>query len=199
MPNVLKSGGEYIFEEKRSKFIGCCETADTEEHAREYIKRVRAAHKTASHHVYAYGVNLEPLASPYTRHSDDGEPQGTAGLPVLNVFLRSEIIRFVCVVVRYFGGTLLGTGGLTRAYGKAAKGALETAGFEPLITAHPYAVECAYSKLERMKYFCENNGLEIASITYETDCRAVIIVPEADEEVFLRNTDLFASGPPRRL
>ncbi|MDR1664792.1 MAG: YigZ family protein [Clostridiales bacterium] len=188
--NRLRGAGEYSFEEKRSRFIGYCEPAASEEAARAFIESVRSAHKTASHHVYAYQTPQGNNPA-YTRHSDDGEPQGTAGLPVLNVFLKNEIIRFVCVAVRYFGGTLLGKGGLTRAYSKAAKGALESAGFEPIIEIKNYEVVCRYGQLAQLKYFLEKNGLlDGADMEYGENCRAVIAVPETKEEIFLQGVGL---------
>jgi uncharacterized YigZ family protein len=181
MPYILTDAGEFSFEEKRSKFIAYCEPVETESGARSVLARIRAAHKSAAHHVYAYGLQIDHL----TRHSDDGEPQGTAGLPVLNVFIKQNVVDFVCVVTRYFGGTLLGTGGLTRAYGRAAKGALEMAGAVLLIHKSLYTVSCAYAQLAQMKYFFEKNGISLIHIDYGEKCEALVEVSELAETAFL--------------
>jgi len=115
VPLILPKLGVYTLEEKRSRFLAYCAPAASEEEARQVIERIRVEHKGASHHVYAYSLPCNTI-----RFSDDGEPQGTAGLPVLAVFQKTGVVDFVCVVTRYFGGTLLGAGGLVRAYTKAA-------------------------------------------------------------------------------
>ena len=115
MPLILPKLGVYTLEEKRSRFLAYCAPAASEEEARQVIERIRVEHKGASHHVYAYSLPCNTI-----RFSDDGEPQGTAGLPVLAVFQKTGVVDFVCVVTRYFGGTLLGASGLVRAYTKAA-------------------------------------------------------------------------------
>lgn len=184
MPNILRGAGEYVFEEKRSKFIGQCEPAQTEAETRAVIERVRAAYKTATHHVYAYIVSPERDVVSTIRHNDDGEPQGTAGLPVLQIFQKQDITDFVCVVTRYFGGTLLGAGGLVRAYARAAKGALEAAGFERRIRTAVYTVACPYARLAQMKYFFSQNGIVVSHVDYGAHCEASVIVPESAELVF---------------
>lgn len=181
MPNILQGVGAFVFEEKRSRFIACAEPAADEEYARSVIARIRAQHRTASHHVYAYGLD-----SIHTRHSDDGEPQGTAGMPVLNVFTKRQVIGFVCVVTRYFGGVKLGAGGLTRAYAKAAAGAMEEAGVVPLIKTTDYLVTCAYASYESMQYFFSKNNIEVISTAFSERCEAVVRVTEAQEDVFRR-------------
>ena len=107
---------------QKSRFIGYASPCTTEEEAIRYIQAIREQHREARHHCYAYIIGSN---SGIMRYSDDGEPGGTAGMPVLNVFRNEEIFNVTCVVTRYFGGTLLGAGGLVRAYGKAAKMALD--------------------------------------------------------------------------
>ncbi len=110
-------------EEKKSKFIANIAFADTEEKAINFLNKIRSIHKTATHNVYAYKLRENNLA----RYSDDGEPQKTAGLPILEVINHSNITDLIIVVTRYFGGTLLGTGGLVRAYTSSAQLALKGA------------------------------------------------------------------------
>ena len=133
------------FEEKRSLFIGHAIRTDTEEEAMAFVKALKKQYQDATHNVYAYMLRGDTVA----RYSDDGEPQGTAGMPVLDV-IRKSGVRNVCVVVtRYFGGTLLGAGGLVRAYSHAASIALEAAG---IITYRPYfefELVCGYSEYQK--------------------------------------------------
>ena len=116
----------FEIEEKKSRFIGRACHVENEEQAREFVARVRALEHGARHNVFAFlacGGPANAGTVPVERHSDDGEPQKTAGLPVLEVIRGAELKDVVVVVTRYFGGTLLGTGGLVRAYTKAAQGA----------------------------------------------------------------------------
>jgi len=108
--------------EKKSRFIGCAARVNTEDEAKEFIAGVSKEHKKANHVTYAY------VLSNTAKTSDDGEPKGTAGLPIYNVITRRSLVNVVVVVVRYFGGTLLGKGGLIRAYGKTAGLALDGLG-----------------------------------------------------------------------
>ena len=109
------------FEEKKSEFIGHVKPVSTEAEALAFLSEIRAKYPDATHNVYAYVLRENNTA----RYSDDREPQGTAGMPVLDVLRKSEIQDVIVVVTRYFGGTLLGTGGLVRAYTQAAKMALD--------------------------------------------------------------------------
>ncbi len=109
------------FTEKRSRFIGYCKPVKTEQEAVAFINELRSRHWDARHNVYAYSLREGNLK----RYSDDGEPSGTAGMPVLEVITKNEVFDVCVVVTRYFGGVLLGTGGLVRAYSQAAKLALK--------------------------------------------------------------------------
>ena len=140
------------FEEKRSIFIGRAKRVDSEEEAQEFVKEIKKEHRDATHNVWAYLMQGEIVA----RYSDDGEPQGTAGMPVLDV-IRKSGVRNVCVVVtRYFGGTLLGAGGLVRAYSHAAALAIEGAGritYEPYVE---YELTCGYSEYQKYSVLLAN-------------------------------------------
>lgn len=116
---TLKFPGEAEFEEKKSRFIGCAAPVFNEDEALAFIKNIKSKYKKARHYVYAYVLCSEDGVI-ISRYSDDGEPQGTAGLPVLNALQSQCVENAVAVVVRYFGGILLGASGLTRAYRKAA-------------------------------------------------------------------------------
>ncbi len=120
---TLGGEGTAVFEEKRSEFIGYAAHIANEAEAQAFVKRIKAKHHDARHNVFAYvcGDSVQ-------RYSDDGEPQGTAGIPVLDVIRKSGITDACIVVTRYFGGILLGAGGLVRAYTAAAKAAVDDAG-----------------------------------------------------------------------
>ncbi len=121
---TLGGEGTDVYTEKRSEFIGVAAHIDSESDALALIKRVRTEHYDARHNVYAYVCSSDNVQ----RYSDDGEPQGTAGIPVLDVIRKSGISDACIVVTRYFGGILLGAGGLVRAYTAAAKMAIDRAG-----------------------------------------------------------------------
>jgi len=166
-------------EEKKSRFIGHCAAVYTEPEARSFISDIRKQHPNANHNVFAYST----IEGNIIRFNDDGEPSGTAGMPVLNVYEKSGIINYVCVVTRYFGGTLLGAGGLVRAYSKAAKGAMENSEPEELVIITDYLIKCSYSNLDRVKYSLNKQG--IAQIWEYTDiCQGSVSVREDQEDEF---------------
>lgn len=181
MPIILPKPGTFELEEKRSKFLGYCAPVNTEAEAKAVIASIRAAHPKANHNVFAYAT----VEGGIVRMSDDGEPSGTAGMPVLNVFQKSGIINYVCVVTRYFGGTLLGAGGLVRAYSKTAKGAMEAAAPEELIIKKLYQVTCEYNRFDQVKYNFEKWGIPILQAEYTTHCTLTVEVTEAQEPAFL--------------
>ena len=119
---TIRGVARFEYEEKRSRFIGAASFADTEEAAQAFLESVRAANRTARHNVYAYVLHNGRM-----RYSDDGEPAKTAGTPVLECIQHAGLSDVIVVVTRYFGGILLGTGGLVRAYTAAASGALQAA------------------------------------------------------------------------
>ena len=133
------------FEEKRSLFIGHAVRVDSEEEAQAFIKSLKKQYADATHNVYAYMLRGDTVA----RYSDDGEPQGTAGMPVLDVIRKSGVRNACVVVTRYFGGTLLGAGGLVRAYSHSASLALEQAGIITYKTYNEYELVCGYSEYQK--------------------------------------------------
>ncbi|MCL2377976.1 MAG: YigZ family protein [Defluviitaleaceae bacterium] len=181
MPLILPTTGQFELEEKRSRFIGLCAPVKTETEARNVIAGVREAHKTANHNVFAYSVTEGNII----RFNDDGEPGGTAGMPVLNVFQKAGIIDYVCVVTRYFGGTLLGAGGLVRAYTKAAKGAMDASGPTPQVHYTHYRVICEYPQYDKAKYNFEKWGVEILDTQYTDTCTIYVRVRDELAQPFL--------------
>ena len=135
------------FVEKKSRFIGHIWSVETEEEARAHIEEMKKKHYDARHNCWAFRLRTGSVE----RYSDDGEPQGTAGQPILGVFQREEVWNVLCVVTRYFGGILLGAGGLTRAYARSAKDALDTAGISVVRPWTQLEVDCPYGLFERLK------------------------------------------------
>lgn len=129
------------FEEKRSRFIGYAIPAPDEETALSFVKKIKALHPNATHNVYAYRIR----GGIYARYSDDGEPQGTAGIPILEVIKKAGADNVCVVVTRYFGGTLLGAGGLVRAYSHGAKIALDAARIVTYEKHTEWSVSCQYA------------------------------------------------------
>jgi uncharacterized YigZ family protein len=140
--------GKGIYEEKKSIFYSYICPIETEEEALEYLELVRRERDNMRHVCYAY-INKE---SNVVRFSDDGEPQGTAGMPILEVLKREELVGVVCAVARFFGGVLLGAGGLVRAYGKAAKLALDDAGKTNFVCYGVFFASFDYSYLSKIRH-----------------------------------------------
>ena len=170
MPYILPQTGEFELIEKKSRFLGKCSPVQSATEALDFIQAVKSAHKEANHNVFAYST----VADNIIRFNDDGEPKGTAGMPVLNVFQKSDIINYVCVVTRYFGGTLLGAGGLVRAYTKAAKGALDAAAPQELLAYTNYRLICKYANLDKIKYMLDKLNAEVLDWEYTEVCTARI-------------------------
>lgn len=137
---------ETEFTEKRSTFIGHVFPVETEEEARGRIGEMKKKYHDARHNCWCYLIKDGAV-----RYSDDGEPQGTAGQPMLGVFQKEGVVNVCCVVTRYFGGILLGAGGLTRAYGRGARDGLEAAGTAWVSLWTLWDVPCPYPLLERLK------------------------------------------------
>ena len=180
--------GEY--DEKRSRFLGCVWPVANEEEARARIEETRKQYYDARHNCFCY-----LLRSGTVRYGDDGEPQGTAGQPMLNVFQSEGLTDLCCVVTRYFGGVLLGAGGLVRAYTAAAKAALSDAGVKQMALWREYAVPCPYPLYERVKRLLDAHEAVVTDTDYGADVRFSALLRYDRAEAFeaaLR--DLSAGG-----
>lgn len=181
---------EAEFVEKRSRFIGQVCPVETEEEARSFIEGVKKEHHDARHNCWCYLIREGNIL----RYSDDGEPQGTAGQPMLEVFQRAGVTNAVCVVTRYFGGILLGTGGLLRAYTRSAKDALEAAGISVVRRWVQEKVSCAYNQFElvrREALAC--NGV-IENTEYGTGVELSLLIPEEQAEQFAHRITEVTAG-----
>lgn len=186
---VPAGSGEAEFVEKRSSFLGHVRFAETEDAAREFINEMKKKHYDARHNCWCYIIRGGAV-----RYSDDGEPQGTAGLPMLEVFRREGVENVVCVVTRYFGGVLLGTGGLLRAYTKSAKDALDAAGIAAVRRWVKIETVCPYSLLERMKTECMALEGAVSDVEYGADVRMSFLLPEAKAEAFCARVTELSAG-----
>lgn len=162
---------EYV--EKKSRFIGQVWPAHSEEEAREKIQQVKKQYHDARHSCWCFCLRDGTL-----RYSDDGEPQGTAGQPMLDVFTKKGITDALCVVTRYFGGVLLGTGGLVRAYSKAAKDALAAAGVSVERLWDKTGVVCPYGLYDRLRVETEKLGGIIENTDFGADVTMTVLTPE---------------------
>ena len=186
---VPAGSGEAEFVEKRSSFLGHVRFAGTEDAAREFINDMKKKHYDARHNCWCYIIRGGAV-----RYSDDGEPQGTAGQPMLAVFDRENVQNVVCVVTRYFGGVLLGTGGLLRAYTKSAKDALDAAGIAAVRRWVKLETACPYSLLERMKTECMALEGAVSDVEYGADVRMSFLLPEAKAEAFCARVTELSAG-----
>ena len=155
------------FVEKRSRFIGYVKPVRTEEEAVAFINQKRSEHWDARHNVYAYSLREGNIK----RYSDDGEPSGTAGMPVLDVIVKNEIYDVCVVVTRYFGGVLLGTGGLIRAYSQGSKIALESGGVVLMQSCLLCETSCSYTRYGKVSSLIMESGATVDDTIYESDVK----------------------------
>ena len=180
--------GEDEFVEKKSRFIGRVWPVETEEEALEKIQQMKKQYYDATHNCWAYVIKDGPM-----RFSDDGEPGGTAGNPMMQVLQRENLYNVVCVVTRYFGGILLGAGGLVRAYTKGAKIAIDAAGKSMKRVWTVLYVPCPYTYFERVKLEIEAFGGILRSTEFGAEVELEILLAEAQTQPFLtRLTDMTA-------
>lgn len=173
---IIEAGtGEIV--EKKSHFIGYVRHTESEEEALAFINEIRKKHYDARHNCFAYCVDGEQQTQ---RFSDDGEPGGTAGKPILEVIKGNELYDVCIVVTRYFGGTLLGTGGLVRAYTEAAKLALADAGIHQMQRMKLMDIICSYNDSGKVQYLLSTNEISIENTEYGADVTFHTAVPVSD-------------------
>lgn len=158
---------EYTFVEKKSRFIGYIKPCQTEVEAIDFVNSIKKKHSDARHNVYAYVLRENNKQ----RYSDDGEPQGTGGLPVLEVLTKKGLTDVCVVVTRYFGGILLGTGGLTRAYSSGCKGAVESSGIVEMCECDCFFVECDYNFYNTLQSIFVKFNVQIESSDFSDNVK----------------------------
>lgn len=185
MKYIIGCDAEAKLIEKKSSFIGQAFYVQSEEEAKEKLNAVKKKHYDARHNCFAY-----ILDGGKEKMSDDGEPQGTAGSPILEVIRSKELSRVLVVVTRYFGGILLGAGGLTRAYSKAAAMALDEAGKKSVIIAKVLQIKCSYANWDKIRSFLERASVPIVDTQFFSDVIAKIAVSEGEENLKTQIRDM---------
>ncbi len=177
---TIASRCEARFIEKKSEFIGYIAPVSTEDEAAAFINEIRTAHRKATHNCYAYILRENGTA----RHSDDGEPSGTAGVPIYEVLRKEELCDVACVVTRYFGGILLGAGGLVRAYTRGAKDAVSAAQIKIMAMAERVEISVDYSLYGRLPQILAEYDTRTQSEEFTDVVNLIVYVREEFSEPF---------------
>lgn len=189
-------GGQAQIEEKKSRFIASVEPVSTPEEALAFLEKIKKQYWDARHNCYAFTVGRNPGTQ---RCSDDGEPGGTAGRPILDVLLREEICDCIIVVTRYFGGTLLGTGGLVRAYQRAAQEGLAASTMIEKRTGRRLTVVTDYTGIGKLQYLAANNRVTVSDTRYTDNVETDYIVPAQQFDPFCRQITEQTAGRAKLL
>ncbi len=179
---TISREAESAIEIKRSRFIGRSFKCSAPEEALAAVKRVRETWRDATHHCWAYRLGV---SGDQARYDNSGEPQGTAGPPILDVLKHSDLTNTLVVVTRYYGGTKLGAGGLVRAYGEAAKKAIEASGMTEMRLVREIRAPVPYASLAPLEAYLGHEGFEIASKDFGELVTLVLRIP-AEREVDFR-------------
>lgn len=177
---TIHKAANFEYEDRKSVFIGEAAPVTCESEALEFIASVKKKYSDANHHVYAYVLRENQVM----RFSDDREPQGTAGMPTLDAIRKNGIVDAVVVVVRYFGGTLLGTGGLVRAYSSAAVGALREAEIITYDTYVSYEITLSYSDYQKTVTSVDNSGFRRKDVQYSDSVTIIGSIKKGEAEAF---------------
>lgn len=187
MLKTIKKNIEAEIIEKKSKFIANVIYVQNQEEAEEYLKNIRKKHYDAKHHCYAYSIMTKEGI--LNRYSDDGEPSGTAGAPILNIINKNELINVLVVVTRYFGGILLGTGGLVKAYSDSTLKAINIADFVIEEKGFEISLEINYNDFEKFNYYCKKNNIKILNSEYTEKIICNIELNNEEKDKLLNNLD----------
>ncbi|MBK5242719.1 YigZ family protein [Clostridium sp.] len=188
---TIKDEATAEFKEKKSVFIGHGKRVENEDEAKEFVQEIKNKHKQARHNVYAYIIGENRNIQ---RYSDDGEPQGTGGIPMLEVLKKNDITDVAVVVTRYFGGILLGTGGLARAYSKGASLAIKEAGIVEKVKGVCIQIVIQYDLLGKMQHICAENNFHIEHIDYTDTVKIKIYCEFSNIEEFKSKITGISSG-----
>ena len=194
---TIKQSAQDEFIVNKSRFIGYASPCQTEEEALAFLKLIRDRHRDATHNCYAYVIGEN---AGIMRYSDDGEPGGTAGMPIIEVMKARGVVNCAVVVTRYFGGVLLGAGGLVRAYAQGSKTALDAAGVVVMEKSARHMVEVDYSTWQRLEYFLRSAPVIIEHNEFGASVVCTLMVRKKDEahllEEIIRVTDGTAETLP---
>ena len=184
MINTILANSSSELDVKKSKFIANIIKITNEQDAKEKLNQIRKEYSDARHNCYAYIVYDNETKTKIEKSSDDREPSGTAGIPMLTLLQKNNLVNVLIVVTRYFGGILLGTGGLVRAYTDSSKQALEAAKIIELQYGEILEYYIEYDEFEYFKYICEKNNIEIINTEYSNNIKAIIKLREEDKSLF---------------
>ncbi|MBR0427384.1 MAG: YigZ family protein [Clostridia bacterium] len=173
--------------EKKSKFIANIFFVESVEEAENKIKEMKKKYYDARHNCSSYRVLEEGKI--VEKSSDDGEPSGTAGGPMLNILQKRDLVNVVVIVTRYFGGILLGTGGLVRAYSDVTQNAIEEAEKVVIILGKEFEVKVDYSNLEKLKYYARTNSINISKVEYGNEITCIIQISKENINKFLEDIE----------
>lgn len=173
--------------EKKSKFIANIFFIESVEEAENKIKEIKKKYHDARHNCSSYRVLEEGKI--IEKSSDDGEPSGTAGGPMLNILQKRDLVNVVVIVTRYFGGILLGTGGLVRAYSDVTQNAIEEAEKQEIILGKEFEVKVDYSSLEKLKYYARINSINISKIEYGNEIICILQISNENIDRFLEDIE----------
>lgn len=187
MLKTIKENVSAEIVEKKSKFIAYLIYVQSVEEAEEHISRIRKKYFDAKHHCFAYSIMTNEGI--INRASDDGEPSGTAGLPMLNIINKNELINVLVVVTRYFGGILLGTGGLVRAYSESTIKAINSAEFVIEERGYEIEIEINYNDFEKLSYYCKKNNINIINSEYGEKIICTLELNNEEKEKLLNNIE----------
>ena len=179
-------------EEKKSRFIANMFYVENVEEAETCIKQIKKKYYDARHNCYAYVVKEQNIIK---KSSDDGEPSGTAGSPILNVIERNNLYNVIIIVTRYFGGILLGAGGLVRAYTEAATNAVNQANIIEQEKGIEVEFEISYADIEKFKYYCNLKNIKIVNIVYTENIKIVLDLTEKEKNEILEGYQYYEKLP----
>jgi len=180
--NTVSAPSEGIFKDKGSRFLAFLYPVKNEEEIRELLQKIKKEHYNARHHCYAWRLGKEEIRF---RANDDGEPSSTAGKPILGQLVSKELTQVLLVVVRYFGGILLGTGGLIQAYREAAADAIRNASIETRLIEEEFQLNFNYSELNAVMQIIKNENLTQTSVNLTEKCKITFSVRKSDIERIL--------------
>lgn len=179
--------------EKKSKFIANIFHIESKEEAEQIISSIKKEYYDARHNCFAYSFYDEKSMQIYTRSSDDGEPSGTAGVPILSVINGNNLVNVLIIVTRYFGGILLGTGGLVRAYKEAAEKVIINSKMYKIVEGYEVKTQIDYNNWDKFNYYCKNKKINIIKTEYFEKIECIFEIPKENfenENLFFRQNDI---------
>lgn len=188
---TVKNHGYAEIVEKRSKFIANVYPISSQMEANDIINKIKKQYHDAKHNVYAYIAEGNSI---YSKYTDDGEPQGTAGLPIFDMLQKQNLKNVLIIVTRYFGGVLLGTGGLVRAYTEAAKQGLKSAQIVEIKETVEFKLEFNYELKDKILFYLKKEEYEDKEIFYGENVRINIKIPKEEEKLFVEKIIEISDG-----